>query len=84
MKVSNIKRVRSGGGAARLRYIMTQLPLINQNNKKTFLDLLPHRVDQSILQKYLIYFLGEIALRLWFSLSFLFVLFPGGILSCCD
>jgi transposase len=39
---------------AYFRYIMTQLPLINQNDKKAFLDLLQHRVDQSILQKYLI------------------------------
>lgn len=39
---------------AYFRYIMTQMPLINQHNKEAFLDLLPHRVDQSILQKYLI------------------------------
>jgi IS66 C-terminal element len=65
---------------AYFRYIMTQMPLINQHNKETFLDLLPHRVDQSILQKYLIYFFVGIALRLRISLAFLSLLYSCGIL----
>jgi hypothetical protein len=29
------------------------LPLIDPHNKEAFLELLPHRIEQSILQKYL-------------------------------
>lgn len=39
---------------AYFRYIMTQLPLIEPNNKEALLALLPHRLDLAILQKYLI------------------------------
>jgi transposase len=38
---------------AYFRYIMTKLPLIDPHNKEAFLELLPHRIEQSILQKYL-------------------------------
>lgn len=38
---------------AYFRCIMTQLPLIDPHNEEAFLSLLPHRIEKSILQKYL-------------------------------
>lgn len=38
---------------AYFRYIMTRLPLIDSKDKSALLSLLPHKLDQSILQKYL-------------------------------
>ena len=38
---------------AYFRCIMTQLPLIDPHNEEAYLSLLPHRIEQSILQKYL-------------------------------
>ena len=35
------------------RYIMSELPLIDSNNKAALLELLPHRVEPSVLEKYL-------------------------------
>lgn len=39
---------------AYFRYIMSELPLIDLRNKAALLKLLPHRVDPSVLYKYLI------------------------------
>lgn len=39
---------------AYFRYIMTQLPAIDLKDKTKLLELLPHRIDPSILYKYLI------------------------------
>lgn len=38
---------------AYFRYIMTELPLVEPGNKKALLDMLPHRLDPAVLQKYL-------------------------------